>query len=116
MAIKFPETETLCGPDFVTHEIETTIDGNVMECCSSSDGVHNSSNVPVQERVTMEDEEPGDVELDNLFSEDASCETLPSEVLRLQKREKMAQMSSGQNSEQIDGIWKKVIIHNASLS
>uniref|UniRef100_A0A2C9V5D8 RNA helicase n=1 Tax=Manihot esculenta TaxID=3983 RepID=A0A2C9V5D8_MANES len=49
-----------------------------------------------------------DVELGGLFFEDAaSNEALPPEVLELQKKEKMRELSSGKNLEKLDGIWKK---------
>ncbi|KAL5704172.1 RNA helicase [Ranunculus cassubicifolius] len=61
------------------------------------------SNVVEEEK---EEVDP-DVEL-GLFFEDASAsETLPSEVLKLQKKEKLAQLSEVLTLEKIDGIWKK---------
>ncbi|KAF8411855.1 hypothetical protein HHK36_004414 [Tetracentron sinense] len=107
-AIKLCDAES--GFDFVAREIEPTVDGNDMECCNSKvfSGVHNSLSVPIQEKFTLEDEEPEDVELGNLFSEDASSNgMLPPEVLKLQKKEKISQLSSGQTLEKIDGIWRK---------
>ncbi|XP_010256331.1 PREDICTED: DExH-box ATP-dependent RNA helicase DExH7, chloroplastic isoform X1 [Nelumbo nucifera] len=85
-------TDTVALSESVLHENEQTVDGNLC--------------VPVQKKANMEGEEPGDVELDNLFSEDSSG-TLPPEVLKLQKKENMAGLSSAQVSEKFAGIWKK---------
>lgn len=62
-----------------------------------------------QGTIVIEDD-AGDVELGGLFFEDAaSNEALPPEVLELQKKEKMRELSSGKNLEKLDGIWKKVL-------
>ncbi|KAF9608520.1 hypothetical protein IFM89_009886 [Coptis chinensis] len=60
-----------------------------------------------EEMVNIENEEP-DVELNSLFSEDTSFnEILSPEVVKPQKKGKVAQLSSKHNLEKIDGIWKK---------
>ncbi|KAJ0011209.1 hypothetical protein Pint_32998 [Pistacia integerrima] len=64
------------------------------------------SGVSVQEKA--EDNESGDVELGGFFSEDApSSEALPTEIMKLQKKEKMRMLCSDKNIEKLDGIWKK---------
>ncbi|KAF5200714.1 Dexh-box atp-dependent rna helicase dexh4 protein, partial [Thalictrum thalictroides] len=70
-----------------------------------TDSIHSSALFPGSDNT--ESEEP-DVELSALFSEDASAnETLPAEVLKQQKKEKIVHLSGGHNLEKIDGIWKK---------
>lgn len=53
-------------------------------------------------------EEVEDVEIGNFFLEDV--ETNPDaaqELLKLEKKDKMKELSSGKNLEKLDGIWKK---------
>ncbi|KAI3408453.1 uncharacterized protein J3R85_020258 [Psidium guajava] len=60
--------------------------------------------LPIREESTTEDES-GEVELGGLFSDDApENELVTSEVLRLQKKEKMRELCSEKN---LEGIWKK---------
>lgn len=55
------------------------------------------------------EDESGDVELGNFLFEDAlPNEVIPSEVVKLQKKEKLKELSSGKNLEKLEGIWKKV--------
>lgn len=55
------------------------------------------------------EDESGDVELGNFLFEDASPnDVVPSEVVKLQKKEKLKELSSGKNLEKLEGIWKKV--------
>ncbi|KAK6157006.1 hypothetical protein DH2020_011254 [Rehmannia glutinosa] len=53
--------------------------------------------------------ESSDVELGDFFLEDGSTsdQILPPEILELQKKEKMKELSSGKNIEKMEGIWKK---------
>lgn len=61
------------------------------------------------EKVSQENEEPVDLELDNLFSEDPSSSgALPHEILKQQKKEKLPQLMYGGTLLIIDDIWKKV--------
>ncbi|XP_074328241.1 DExH-box ATP-dependent RNA helicase DExH7, chloroplastic isoform X2 [Apium graveolens] len=54
------------------------------------------------------EDESGDVELGNFLFEDASSnDVIPSEVVKLQKKEKLKELSSGKNLEKLEGIWKK---------
>ncbi|OVA04113.1 Helicase [Macleaya cordata] len=106
-----PETIRLCDtesvPDFFNDEIEPTVDGNYMEYSSSKEFDSVNNPVPVQESITVENEGP-EIELGDLFCEEASgSASLPPEVLKLQKKEKAAQLSGGHISSKIDGIWKK---------
>ncbi|KAJ4966079.1 hypothetical protein NE237_017928 [Protea cynaroides] len=105
-----PESKELSGSDLVAPEIEASVvDGNIVESCSSVVFADppDSLDVPAKEGVVVDNEEPGDVELSGLFSEDASSGALPPEIVEMQKKEKIAQMFSGQNLEKIDGIWKR---------
>lgn len=62
--------------------------------------------LPIREESTTEGES-GEVELGGLFSDDApENELVTSEVLRLQKKEKMRELCSEKN---LEGIWKKVM-------
>ncbi|KAL2254311.1 UNVERIFIED_CONTAM: DExH-box ATP-dependent RNA helicase DExH7, chloroplastic, partial [Sesamum indicum] len=54
------------------------------------------------------EKESGDVELGEFFLEDSvPDQVLPPEILDLQKKEKMKELSSGKNLEKMEGIWKK---------
>lgn len=62
--------------------------------------------LPIREENTTEGES-GEVELGGLFSDDAPADELvASEVLRLQKKERMRELCSEKN---LDGIWRKVM-------
>lgn len=57
------------------------------------------------------EDESGDVELGNFLFEDSSPnEVIPSEVVKLQKKERIRELSSGKNLEKLEGIWKKVVL------
>ncbi|KAL6297594.1 hypothetical protein ACE6H2_005736 [Prunus campanulata] len=91
------------------HADEITVDGIDVERCSSIHFPVNStlSSEPAQGKIIAE-EETIDVEIGNFFLEDGpSGEVLPPEVLELQKRERMREISSEKNLEKLDGIWKK---------
>ncbi|EXB29033.1 ATP-dependent RNA helicase DHX29 [Morus notabilis] len=93
---------------FVLHAAESTSDGNETELCTSKDSPVKPTltDVPAQETIVGE-EESGDVELGNFFSEDGPLdESLSTEVYKLQKKEKMKEMSE-KNLEKLGGIWKK---------
>lgn len=94
----------------VLHVVESTSDENRTEFGTSKDSPVTSTltDVPVQETVVGV-EGTGDVELGNFFSEDGPLdENLSSEVYKLQKKEKMREMSE-KNLEKLSGIWKKVV-------
>ncbi|XP_056162727.1 DExH-box ATP-dependent RNA helicase DExH7, chloroplastic-like isoform X3 [Syzygium oleosum] len=60
--------------------------------------------LPIREENTIEGES-GEVELGGLFSDDAPADELvASEVLRLQKKERMRELCSEKN---LEGIWRK---------
>ncbi|XP_021285972.1 DExH-box ATP-dependent RNA helicase DExH7, chloroplastic isoform X1 [Herrania umbratica] len=62
--------------------------------------------LPAQEGVSENMSE--DVEIGDFFLEDDSTnDALLSEVLKLQKKEKMKELYSEKNLEKLDGIWKK---------
>lgn len=66
-----------------------------------------SSSVPSQEG-TVADEDPGDIELGDMFLEDSSSgQVLHPDILELQKKEKMKELTSEKNLEKLEGIWKK---------
>ncbi|KAG5525808.1 hypothetical protein RHGRI_032182 [Rhododendron griersonianum] len=87
----------------VLQAVESKVNGEVSDGSASMDLSHeeNPLSIPVRGLV----EEPGDVELGNFFSEDASSgDVLPPRDVNLQKKQKM---SSGKNLENLEGIWKK---------
>ncbi|KAJ9687568.1 hypothetical protein PVL29_016165 [Vitis rotundifolia] len=110
MPEKHPEAITLCEVEggSVMHLSESTFDGSIKECFSSTELSMNSvsSSVPLEERIAAQDDS-GDVELCNFFEDAPSSEVLPHEVLKLQNKEKMKELSSGKNLEKLEGIWKK---------
>uniref|UniRef100_F6HK50 RNA helicase n=1 Tax=Vitis vinifera TaxID=29760 RepID=F6HK50_VITVI len=110
MPEKHPEAITLCEVEggSVMHPSESTFDGSIKECFSSTELSMNSvsSSVPLEERIAAQ-EDSGDVELSNFFEDAPSSEVLPHEVLKLQNKEKMKELSSGKNLEKLEGIWKK---------
>ncbi|KAL0384606.1 UNVERIFIED_CONTAM: DExH-box ATP-dependent RNA helicase DExH7, chloroplastic [Sesamum radiatum] len=66
-----------------------------------------STSIPAQNGDALE-KESGDVELGDFFLEDSvTDQVLPPEILDLQKKEKMKELSSGKNLEKMEGIWKK---------
>ena len=87
--------------------VNTDLDGN-----SYSDGRGCAANLfenDTSEQVSQENEEPMDLELDNLFSEDPSSSgALPHEILKQQKKEKLPQLMYGGTLLIIDDIWRKV--------
>lgn len=94
------------------HADEITVDRIDEEHCSSIHFPVNStlSSELAQGKIIAE-EESIDVEIGNFFLEDGpSGEVLPPEVLELQKRERMREISSEKNLEKLDGIWKKVVL------
>ncbi|XP_058091132.1 DExH-box ATP-dependent RNA helicase DExH7, chloroplastic isoform X2 [Magnolia sinica] len=108
---KDPEFEAPCivrSRSEFTLENEPIIDGNGMEDCSKVfEGVVDPFDVPVPVRVSVEDEQE-EVEFSNLFSDDASVSgSLPPEVLKMQRKEKIAQSGHGQILGKLDELWKK---------
>lgn len=90
----------------VLHSDESKREGNDMESWDSKEFQAKAllSTVTVEEKKASDD----DVELGGLFFEDSvSNEALPSEVLKLQKKQKMRELYSEQNLERLNGIWKK---------
>ncbi|KAF5733174.1 ATP-dependent RNA helicase putative isoform 1 [Tripterygium wilfordii] len=84
---------------------DLVIDGNDLECCSSKE-FQESPNPPLPQKGVSE--ESADVELGDFFSEDASLnEASTSQVMKLQKKEKMKELCSEKNLEKLNGIWKK---------
>ncbi|XP_076947486.1 DExH-box ATP-dependent RNA helicase DExH7, chloroplastic isoform X2 [Bidens hawaiensis] len=54
------------------------------------------------------DEDSGDIELGDMFLEDSSSgQVLPPEIMEMQKKEKMKELTSEKNLEKLEGIWKK---------
>lgn len=65
--------------------------------------------VSVEEKIPAEEEDSVDVELGSFFLEDGlSDEGLPHDVYKLQRKEKMREISSEKNLEKLEGIWRKV--------
>ncbi|XP_022027581.1 DExH-box ATP-dependent RNA helicase DExH7, chloroplastic isoform X2 [Helianthus annuus] len=57
---------------------------------------------------SVADEDSGDIELGDMFLEDSSSDqVLPPEIVELQKKEKMKELTSEKNLEKLEGIWKK---------
>lgn len=112
MPVKHPEAVTLCEVEggSVMHPSESTFDGSETEFLNSNELSMKSisSSVPVEERLAAQ-EESVDVELSSFFEDAPSSEVLPPEVLKLQNKEKMKELSSGKNLEKLEGIWRKVI-------
>ncbi|KAJ9552389.1 hypothetical protein OSB04_016434 [Centaurea solstitialis] len=82
--------------------------GTVTESCSenvSTLGI--SSSVPSHDG-TVVDEDSEDIELGDMFLEDSSSgQVLHPEIVELQKKEKMKELTSEKNLEKLEGIWKK---------
>ncbi|KAI3755191.1 hypothetical protein L1987_54986 [Smallanthus sonchifolius] len=77
----------------------------ITENRSTTQGV--SSSVPCQDG-SVADEDSGDIELGDTFLEDSSSgQVLPPEIVELQKKEKMKELTSEKNLEKLEGIWKK---------
>ncbi|XP_057466071.1 DExH-box ATP-dependent RNA helicase DExH7, chloroplastic-like isoform X1 [Actinidia eriantha] len=95
-----------CDPASVLHAVESKVNVEVEGGCTSTDvsSEQNFVSVPVQAL----EEGSGDVELGNFFLEDASSsDILPPEVVNLQKKEKVRELSSEKSLEKLEGIWKK---------
>ncbi|GFY88556.1 RNA helicase family protein [Actinidia rufa] len=95
-----------CDTASVLHAVESKLNVEVEGGCTSTDvsSEQNFVTVPVQAL----EEGPGDVELGNFFLEDASSsDIIPPEVVNLQKKEKVRELSSEKNLEKLEGIWKK---------
>ncbi|XP_076959181.1 DExH-box ATP-dependent RNA helicase DExH7, chloroplastic-like [Bidens hawaiensis] len=96
--------------------IESTVDQvgpqdneKVTDNCSTEDV---SLSVPSQDA----DEDSGDIELGDMFLEDSSSgQVLPPEIVEMQKKEKMKELTSEKNLEKLEGIWKKVMLAFMSL-
>ncbi|KAI7745963.1 hypothetical protein M8C21_029270, partial [Ambrosia artemisiifolia] len=91
--------------------IESTIeqvhphDNEMLKDNCSTQGV--SLSVPSQDG-SVADEDSGDIELGDMFLEDSSSDqVLPPEIVELQKKEKMKELTSEKNLEKLEGIWKK---------
>lgn len=114
MLEKQPEAMPLCevkgGSPSVMHLRESSFDGSQEECFSFNEfSVRSiSSNDPLEEKISAK-EESGDVELSSLFEDAPEKEALPSEILKLQRKEKMKDLFNGKNLEKLEGIWKKVV-------
>lgn len=84
--------------------VESSVVQSVDESCRSKGFSEDSLS---HHKGALEDES-GDVELGNFLFEDASPnEVIPSEVVKLQKKEKLKELRSGKNLEKLEGIWKK---------
>eukprot|EP00268_Persea_americana_P035949 TRINITY_DN3541_c0_g1_i4.p1 TRINITY_DN3541_c0_g1~~TRINITY_DN3541_c0_g1_i4.p1 ORF type:complete len:606 (-),score=166.48 TRINITY_DN3541_c0_g1_i4:3061-4878(-) len=98
-------------PESAILDGEPMDEGNMVEQCGLklSEDVSDPLGIPDPLRVDVqEEEEPGDVDFSNLFCEDPSISTtLPREVLKMQKKERMVQLVNGQNLAKIDDIWRK---------
>ncbi|XP_065871411.1 DExH-box ATP-dependent RNA helicase DExH7, chloroplastic [Euphorbia lathyris] len=94
---------------FVMRSEKLSADPNDIECSDSMDFPVEQipSGIPVQDNIILEDESE-DVELGDSFFEDAaSNEALSAQMLELQKKERMRELTSEKNLEKLDGIWKK---------
>ncbi|KAJ0973246.1 hypothetical protein J5N97_021205 [Dioscorea zingiberensis] len=117
---EMPSESIPCGP----HESQRMDDGSLSdlqelekesivnidrdENFSSEGRITDLFESDTSEKVSQTNEEPVDLELDNLFSEDpSSSQTLPHEMLKQQKKEKLPQLAYGGTLMMIDDIWKK---------
>ena len=89
-----------------TQEIESIVDVDGRACSAPKE----TSVDLLSSQGKNDSEEPEDVEIGNFFLEDVETNSdVAQELLKLKKKEKMKELSSGKNSEKLDGIWKKVI-------
>ncbi|KAM1735057.1 hypothetical protein ACFX11_020446 [Malus domestica] len=95
------QCEGVYADDLIVDESNTEHSGSIHS------PVNSTPSVPVQGKIVAE-EESTDVEIGNFFLEDGpSADVPPPEILELQKKERMREMSSEKNLEKLDGIWKK---------
>lgn len=85
---------------------EVTVEDSSGSHLCSTENV--SSSVPKNDGVYLEGKS-GDVELGGFFIEDDTSGEVPLEVLELQKKEKLKELSSEMNLRKLEGIWKKVM-------
>lgn len=98
--------EIIPGDLMCSQENESTVDVDGRDCSTSKD----ISVDLVSSKEKNDLEELGDVEIGNFFLEDVETNSdVAQELLRLKKKERMRELSSGKNLEKLDGIWKKVI-------
>ncbi|CAA2984994.1 D -box ATP-dependent RNA helicase D 7, chloroplastic isoform X2 [Olea europaea subsp. europaea] len=83
---------------------EVTVEDSSGSHLCSTENV--SSSVPKNDGVYLEGKS-GDVELGGFFIEDDTSGEVPLEVLELQKKEKLKELSSEMNLRKLEGIWKK---------
>ncbi|KAL4580736.1 hypothetical protein LXL04_016938 [Taraxacum kok-saghyz] len=91
-------------------KIDLEDDETVTESCSPDDVTSKgiSVNVPSHDETVVDDDESGEIELGDMFLEDSSSsQVLDSDILELQKKEKMKELTSERNLEKLEGIWKK---------
>lgn len=116
-AVDCCEEETLSGAEVYSTVIlpsdGITVDESDVKHHNVEENPANSDLSGVQaHRKDSAQEEADDVELGGFFSEDApSNETLPSDILELQKQEKIKKLSEKKNLEKLDGIWKMVSLY-----
>lgn len=104
MPYKYPHNDTLCK---VEGGMESKVDQSVTESSSKELSEDIPSSILSNDSIAQE-EESGDVELGNfLFEDSSSSEVLPPEVVKLQKKERISELSFGKNLEKLEGIWKK---------
>lgn len=89
-------------------QMDSKDNGTVIESCSedvSTLGI--SSSVPSHDG-TIVDEDSEDIELGDMFLENSSSgQVLHPEIVELQKKEKMKELTSEFFLEKLEGIWKK---------
>lgn len=85
----------------VTLSDEEGASAHLVDCAESA----------VDEKESQSEEAVGDVELGGFFIEDApSNEALPPEVLQLQHKQKLQELTNAKNLEKLEGFWKKVTL------
>lgn len=95
-----------------SQENESTIELDGRDCSTSKE---KSVDLLFSEGKN-DSEELEDVEIGNFFLEDVETNSdVARELLKLEKKEKMRELSSGKNLEKLDGIWKKVICDSSSF-
>ncbi|KAL7119617.1 hypothetical protein ACP275_02G073900 [Erythranthe tilingii] len=90
-------------------EVLVEVDQERVDSSRSHECPTDSTSVSISaQHEDASERESGDVELGDFFlEEDTSGSVLPTEVLELQKREKMKELCSEKNLEKMEGIWKK---------
>ncbi|KVH88553.1 Helicase, C-terminal, partial [Cynara cardunculus var. scolymus] len=90
-------------------QMDSKDNGTVIESSQDVSTLGISLSVPSHDG-TVVDEDSEDIELGDMFLEDSSSgQVLHPEIVELQKKEKMKELTSEKNLEKLEGTWKKVM-------